>query len=339
MEERYSRQTRFKPIGEKGQKALADSSVLIVGAGALGTAAAEGLARAGAGRMAIIDRDYVEWSNLQRQQLYTEEDARQRLPKAVAAKARLLAVNSAIHIEAYAAEGTAETLEPLIEQADCIVDATDNFETRMVINDLALKTKTPWIYGACVSSQGMCMTIIPGVTPCLSCLFEQMPVGGATCDTAGIIPPAVHIVSAYQQAEALKLLTGNHAAVNRRFFTFDVWNNTNMSINVDQTKRDHCPSCGAEPVYPYLQPENRPKASVLCGRDTVQIRSEALKRLDKEELVNRLKKIGKVEANEFLLHIAYEDFRIVIFQDGRALIHGTNDIKEANSVLARVIGL
>lgn len=166
-----------------------------------------------------------------------------------------------------------------------------------------------------------------------------MPVGGATCDTAGIISPAVHIVSAYQQAEALKLLTGNHAAVNRRFFTFDVWNNTNMSINVDQTKRDHCPSCGTEPVYPYLQPENRPKASVLCGRDTVQIRSEALKRLDKEELVKRLKKIGKVEANEFLLHIAYEDFRIVIFQDGRALIHGTNDIKEANSVLARVIGL
>ncbi|MBY8912388.1 ThiF family adenylyltransferase [Bacillus sp. YC2] len=339
MEERYSRQTRFKPIGEEGQKALADSSVLIVGAGALGTAGAEGLARAGIGRMAIIDRDYVEWSNLQRQQLYTEEDAKQRMPKAMAAKSRLLAVNSEIHIDAYVAEGTAETLQPLIEAADCVVDATDNFETRMLINDLAQKTKTPWIYGACVSSQGMYMTIIPGVTPCLSCLFEQIPVGGATCDTAGIIPPAVHIVSAYQQAEALKLLTGHVKTVNRRFVTLDVWNNSSMSINVDHIKRDHCPSCGLEPEYPYLQPENTPKASVLCGRDTVQIRSDALKRLPKQELVKRLKLIGKVEANEFLLHIAYERFRIVIFQDGRALIHGTNDITEANSVLARVIGL
>lgn len=339
MEERYSRQTRFKPIGDEGQKALADSSVLIVGAGALGTAGAEGLARAGIGRMAIIDRDYVEWSNLQRQQLYTEEDARQRMPKAMAAKSRLLAINSEIHIDAYVEEGTAETLQPLIEEADCVVDATDNFETRMLINDLAQKTKTPWIYGACVSSQGMYMTIIPGVTPCLSCLFEQIPVGGATCDTAGIIPPAVHIVSAYQQAEALKLLTGNAEKVNRRFVTFDVWNNSNMNMNVEHIKREHCPSCGLERDYPYLQPENRPKASVLCGRDTVQIRSEALKRLPKQELVKRLELIGKVEANEFLLHIVYERFRIVIFHDGRALIHGTNNIQEANSVLARVIGL
>lgn len=171
MEERYSRQIRFKQIGEEGQQRLADSRVLIVGAGALGTAGAEGLSRAGVGTVTIIDRDYVEWSNLQRQQLYTESDAELRMPKAMAAKEHLSAINSGIHIEAYVTEGTAETLEPLIEKADIVIDATDNFETRMLINDLAQKTKTPWIYGACVSSQGMFMTIIPGRhLVCLVCL-------------------------------------------------------------------------------------------------------------------------------------------------------------------------
>ncbi|CAF1805946.1 molybdopterin-synthase adenylyltransferase MoeB [Bacillus subtilis] len=339
MEERYSRQIRFKQIGEEGQKRLADSHVLIVGAGALGTAGAEGLSRAGVGTITIIDRDYVEWSNLQRQQLYTESDAKLRMPKAMAAKEHLSAINSEIHIEAYVTEGTAETLEPLIEKADVVIDATDNFETRMLINDLAQKTKTPWVYGACVSSQGMFMTVIPGETPCLSCLFEQIPVGGATCDTAGIIPPAVHIVSAYQQAEALKLLTGQKEAIQRGFVTFDVWNNSHMKINVNHVRREECPSCGANAVYPYLQDWNTPKAAVLCGRDTVQVRSESLKRIPKQELIKRLKTIGKVEANAFLLHIFYENFRIVIFNDGRALVHGTNDVKEANSVLARVIGL
>lgn len=158
-----------------------------------------------------------------------------------------------------------------------MIDATDNFETRMLINDLAQKTKTPWVYGACVSSQGMFMTVIPGETPCLSCLFEQIPVGGATCDTAGIIPPAVHIVSAYQQAEALKLLTGQIEAIQRGFVTFDVWNNSHMKINVDHVRREDCPSCGTNAVYPYLQDWNTPKAAVLCGRDTVQVRSESLK--------------------------------------------------------------
>lgn len=257
----------------------------------------------------------------------------------MAAKEHLSAINSEIHIEAYVTEGTAETLEPLIEKADVVIDATDNFETRMLINDLAQKTKTPWVYGACVSSQGMFMTVIPGETPCLSCLFEQIPVGGATCDTAGIIPPAVHIVSAYQQAEALKLLTGQKEAIQRGFVTFDVWNNSHMKINVNHVRREECPSCGANAVYPYLQDWNTPKAAVLCGRDTVQVRSESLKRIPKQELIKRLKTIGKVEANAFLLHIFYEDFRIVIFNDGRALVHGTNDVKEANSVLARVIGL
>lgn len=339
MQERYSRQTRYKPIGEEGQQKLAGSHVLFVGAGALGTAGAEGLVRAGAGNITIIDRDYVEWSNLQRQQLYTEDDANNRLPKAMAAKQHLTSINSDIHIEALVAEGTAETLEPLIRQADVVIDATDNFETRMIINDLAQKTKTPWVYGACVGSQGMFMTIIPGVTPCLSCLFDQIPVGGATCDTAGIISPAVQIVSAYQQAEALKLLTGKSGAVQRGFVTFDVWNNLHMKVDVEQIKRNECPSCGSQQIYPYLQEWNMPKAAVLCGRDTVQIRSEALKRISKQQLVRRLEKIGKVEANEFLLHIAYERFRIVIFNDGRALVHGTKEVKEANSVLARLIGM
>ncbi|KAA6453050.1 MoeB/ThiF family adenylyltransferase [Bacillus swezeyi] len=337
MHERYSRQIRYQNIGQAGQDRIRKSHVLIVGAGALGTAAAEGLVRAGVGVLSIIDRDYVEWSNLQRQQLYTEEDAEKRLPKAVAAKERLSKVNRDVRLHTYVSDGTAETLKPLIEEADAVVDATDNFETRMIINDLAQAAGTPWVYGACVSSQGMYMTIIPGSTPCLACLFEEIPIGGATCDTSGIISPAVQMVSAYQQAEILKILTDQKEAIQTAFVTFDLWANTYFEMQIDRHK--NCLSCGQAPVYPFLQNSKQKKADVLCGRETVQIRSDMLKHLPKQELIEKLAGIGKVEANDYLLHVAYEAFRIVIFHDGRALVHGTSDIKEANSVLARVIGM
>lgn len=337
MDERYSRQIRYQNIGQAGQDRIKKSHVLIVGAGALGTSAAEGLVRAGVGDLSIIDRDYVEWSNLQRQQLYTEKDAENRLPKAIAAQNRLAQINRDVNLHTYVAEGNAETLKSLIEEADAVIDATDNFETRMIINDLAQQTGTPWVYGACVSSQGMYMTIVPGRTPCLACLFEEIPVGGATCDTSGIISPAVQMVSAYQQAEILKILTGREGALQTAFVTFDLWMNTHFEMRI--SRNEECPSCGHAPVYPHLSDRSQKKADVLCGRETVQIRSEALKRLPKEELAEKLAAIGKVDINEYLLHVAYEAFRIVIFNDGRALVHGTNDIKEANSVLARLIGM
>lgn len=337
MHERYSRQIRYQNIGQAGQDRIRQSHVLIVGAGALGTSAAEGLVRAGIGTLSIIDRDYVEWSNLQRQQLYTEKDAEERLPKAAAAKDRLSQINRDVELRTYVADGTVETLRPLIEEADAAIDATDNFETRMIINDLAQETGTPWVYGACVSSQGMYMTIIPKKTPCLACLFEDVPIGGATCDTSGIISPAVQMVSAYQQAEILKILTGQQEALQTAFVTFDLWANTHYRMQIGRNEK--CPSCGETPVYPFLSDMSQKKADVLCGRETVQIRSDMLKRLPKEELMKKLSGIGKVDANDYLLHVQYETFRIVIFNDGRALVHGTNDIKEANSILARVIGM
>ncbi|WP_077736901.1 MoeB/ThiF family adenylyltransferase [Bacillus sonorensis] len=337
MHERYSRQIRYQNIGQAGQDQIRKSHVLIVGAGALGTAAAEGLTRAGVGALSIIDRDYVEWSNLQRQSLYAEQDAEKRLPKAIAAKKRLSKINRDVRLYTYVADGNPETLKPLIEEANAVIDATDNFETRMVINDLAQLTDTPWVYGACVGSQGMYMTIVPKSTPCLACLFGEIPIGGATCDTSGIISPAVQMVSAFQQAEVLKMLTGRHEALQTNFVTFDLWANTHFKMKID--RNEECPSCGKTPDYPFIQDASQKKAAVLCGRETVQIRSDMLKRIPKQELKERLAGIGKVEANDYLLHVAYEAFRIVIFHDGRALVHGTNDIKEANSVLARVIGM
>lgn len=264
MHERYSRQIRYQNIGQAGQDRIRQSHVLIVGAGALGTSAAEGLVRAGIGTLSIIDRDYVEWSNLQRQQLYTEKDAEERLPKAAAAKERLSQINRDVELRTYVADGTVETLRPLIKEADAVIDATDNFETRMIINDLAQETGTPWVYGACVSSQGMYMTIIPKKTPCLACLFEDVPIGGATCDTSGIISPAVQMVSAYQQAEILKILTDNQDALETAFVTFDLWANTHFRMEIG--RNETCPSCGETPVFPFLSNMSQKKPT-FCAEE------------------------------------------------------------------------
>ncbi|MFS0654299.1 ThiF family adenylyltransferase [Bacillus sp. 179-C3.3 HS] len=338
MQERYSRQILFSPIGEKGQRALADSHVLIVGAGALGTASAEGLVRSGVGTLTIVDRDYVEYSNLQRQQLYTENDAMAHVPKAMAAKKRLLDINREVTIHALIEDGGADLLRPLFQQADIVLDATDNFETRMIMNDLSLETNTPWVYGACVSSQGMYMVILPNETPCLSCVFSSMPVGGMTCDTAGIISPAVQLVSAFQQTEALKYLTGHREQIERKFVTFDLWQSTSFKMDVHSIKRQDCPTCGTKRTYPYVH-DKRKKTTVLCGRDTVQVVSKDLVNLSFQSMKEQLSSTCEVETNDFLMHIRYEDYRVVIFKGGRALIHGTNDEKVANSILARLLGL
>ncbi|WP_340023913.1 ThiF family adenylyltransferase [Paenibacillus sp. FSL K6-1096] len=337
---RYSRQVRFTPFGAAGQQGLAKSCVLIVGMGALGTGIAETLARCGVGRLILVDRDYVEWSNLQRQQLYTEADALQRMPKAAAARIRLAEVNSEIEIEAHVLDGRAEELESLLPGVDLIMDGTDNFDTRLIMNDLAQKHGIPWIYGACVGSYGLTYTILPGETPCLNCLLGTVPMGGDTCDIAGILPQAVQLVTANATAEALKLLGGYRENLRGRLLTFDVWRNEQQEIGVKSAKRIDCPSCGDHPLYPYLTAANTERSDVLCGRDTVQIRPAGKRNLNLPETAARLAGLnsGKVESNPYLVSYTEEPYRMVVFADGRALIHGTSDVAAARSFYHRYFG-
>lgn len=333
MKDRYSRQMLFAPIGEEGQSRLKDKRVLIVGAGALGTGNAEILARAGVGRITIIDRDYVEFSNLQRQLLYTEEDAQRRLPKAVALKRRLAEINSEVTVDAQVADASVYELEQLAANADLMIDATDNFETRFVMNDVSQKFGVPWIYGACVGSYGVSYLIIPGRTPCLNCLLQEIPFGDATCDTAGIIAPAVHMTVAHQTAEALKWLTGCHDALKNQLISFDVWSNQHTAIRVDKMKKRDCPSCGEQAVYPYLSRDQLTKTAVLCGRETVQIRPPRKLQRDLGQLAEQLRALGgEVESNPYLLMYTSGKIRMVFFQDGRVLVHGTHDPAEAKSL-------
>lgn len=339
--DRYSRQELFAPFGKEGQQKLRESHVLIVGAGALGTGIAETLVRSGVGHLTIADRDYVEWSNLQRQQLFSEADAAERLPKAVAAKNRLQLINSEVTINAFVMDVGAEELEDLVSQADLIMDATDNFDTRLIINDIAQKYNIPWIYGGCVGSYGITYTILPGKTPCLNCLLGEVPLGGDTCDTAGILPQAVQMVTANQTAEAFKLLTGSHDALRRKLLSFDMWRNEYTTIGVDLAKDPNCLSCGDKSTYPYLTAANTERSDVLCGRDTVQIRPAHKKELDLEQTANRLRRLeqGRVQQNPFLVSFQLsEQLRLVVFKDGRVLVHGTKDIAEARTVYHRYFG-
>ncbi|MBJ8081670.1 molybdopterin-synthase adenylyltransferase MoeB [Bacillus cereus group sp. N14] len=338
MAERYSRQQLFKPIGSRGQEKIRNKHVLIVGAGALGSASAESFVRAGIGKLTIIDRDYVEWSNLQRQQLYSEQDAREKIPKAIAAKNRLEQINSEVQIHAFVMDAVAENMEDLLKNVDVIIDATDNFDIRFVINDLSQKHNIPWIYGSCVGSYGMSYTVIPQETPCLHCMLKNVPVTGVTCDTAGIISPTVQVVAAYQVAEAFKILVGDFSAIRKTFFMFDIWSNQNHFIKLGKIKTDDCPSCGSDRTYPYLSYENQTKVAALCGRNTVQIRPVENRKYDFDDIEKVLNKLGKVERNLYLLSCQLDDYRVVIFRDGRVFIHGTNDISKAKQLYYRVFG-
>lgn len=339
MSERYSRQMLFPPIGATGQDKLRSKHVLIIGAGALGSGNAEILTRAGIGKLTIVDRDYVEASNLQRQQLYTEEDVREKLPKAAAAEKRLKAINSDVIIQALIADANPALLTELAGDVDLILDATDNFETRMAINDTSQKYKIPWIYGACVGSYGMSFSIIPGQTPCLNCLLKTIPIQGMTCDTGGIIAPTVQMVIAHQTAEAFKILVEDWDALRSTFVSFDLWRNHFTSMKMSKAKDDSCLSCGTAPTYPYLDHENMTKTSVLCGRDTVQIRPPKQESINLTSLSEQLTSLGyEVKANPYLLAVEFDGTRMVIFGDGRALIHGTKDIKQAKSYYQRLLG-
>ncbi|MBM7363084.1 thiazole biosynthesis adenylyltransferase ThiF [Priestia taiwanensis] len=337
MNSRYSRQILFPPIGESGQRALKQKHVLIIGAGALGSSNAEVLVRAGVGKVTIVDRDYVDWSNLQRQQLYEEADVVNQLPKAIAAKQRLTAINADVHVEAYVLDATVEELTRLMEDVDLVIDATDNFDTRLLVNDLSMKYCVPWIYGACVGSYGLSYVIVPGETPCLSCLLESIPLGGMTCDTVGIISPAVQMVVAHQTTEALKILTSNTEALSRKLVSFDLWKNEFSRLDVQRCKNSNCASCGENPTYPFLAEENQTKSTVLCGRDTVQMRLPN-KDVDLEHYAHALREQATVTANPYLLSFMIEEYRLVLFKDGRVLIHGTKDITKAKTLYHRFFG-
>lgn len=338
MHNRYSRQQLFSPIGEKGQQLIRQKHVLLIGVGALGSACAEALVRAGIGKLTIIDRDYVEWSNLQRQQLYTEQDAREKVPKVIAAKKRLQSINAEVEINESILDACSERILPLLEDVDAMVDATDNFDVRFMMNDLAQKYQIPWVYGSCVGSYGATYTIVPGKTPCLHCLLKAIPNTGMTCDTVGIISPTVQIVAAYQVAEVLKLLVGDKEALRKSYLTFDVWQNQHYEINVEKIRCSDCPSCGKNPTYPYLAYENQTKLDILCGRDAIQIRPPKPIHYNLDQLAVQLRPYGDIQKNPYLLACQAEDYRLVIFQDGRVVLHGIQDIQKAKTIYYRLLG-
>jgi thiazole biosynthesis adenylyltransferase ThiF len=339
LNNRYSRQELFSPIGEEGQQKIREKHVLIIGAGALGSANAEMFVRAGVGKITIVDRDYVDWSNLQRQQLYAESDVKNNLPKAIAAKKRLEEINSDVTIEAFVQDVTAEELEELVTNVDVMIDATDNFETRFIVNDIAQKYSIPWIYGACVGSYGLSYTILPSKTPCLSCLLQSIPLGGATCDTAGIISPAVSLVVSHQVTEALKLLVEDYKSLRDGLVSFDMWKNEYSCMNVQKLRKHNCPSCGENALYPYLNKENTSKTAVLCGRNTVQIRPPHKEEMDFEQYKQLLEgRVNDLNVNPYLLSFSVEEKRLVAFKDGRVLVHGTKDISEAKTIYHRYFG-
>lgn len=336
---RYHRQILFAPIGESGQEKLGQSHVLIIGAGALGSSSAEALTRAGVGHITLIDRDYVEESNLQRQQLFSEKDMEQKMPKAIAARQRLSEVNSHVKIDAIVGDAEVDILRKIVPEADLIIDATDNFETRLLLNDMAQKYQKPWIYGAIVASYGVTFTVVPEKTPCLQCLQEYIPVNGATCDSVGVIQPVVQKVVSQQVTEALKLLTGNEAALSGKLISFDLWNNEHVEIDVASLRKADCPSCSEKRSYPNLAYDSRLKTAVLCGRNTVQLRPQR-KQTDLNEVAKELQKNDQIKLfqNPYLLSFEVDSFRIVLFQDGRALVHGTMDQMEAKNIYHRYLG-
>jgi len=339
VEDRFSRQKLFSPIGEVGQCKLSQKHVFILGAGALGTANAEQLVRAGVGQITIADRDYVDWTNLQRQQLFSEKDAENATPKAIAAQQRLADINSGVTIHPIVADMRIEELHDLVAEVDLIIDATDNFETRMMLNDISQYYRKPWIYGACVGSYGLSHTIVPGKTPCLHCLLGILPSGGDTCDTAGIISPAVQMVVSHQVTEAFKILVEDYDALRNRIVSFDLWKNEFSAVDVSSLKKDGCLSCGDGASYPYLTKDFQTKTTVLCGRDTVQIRPSQPMERDLEILNDALLKTsGKVKKTQYVLMYQEGPYRLVFFQDGRVLVHGTKDIGKAKSLYNQCIG-
>jgi molybdopterin/thiamine biosynthesis adenylyltransferase len=334
-EERYSRQVLFHGIGLEGQRRLAAARVAIVGCGAIGSALASLLARAGLGTLRIIDRDYVEPSNLQRQSLFDENDAAQSVPKAIAAARRIAAFNSEIVVEPQVADLTPANVEALLARPDLVLDGTDNFETRYLVNDYAVEQSVPWIYAAALGSYGVTMDILPGETACLACVFPAPPHGVVeTCDTSGILNSGVDLVASLAATEALKLLVGARDRLRRTLLSFDVWTNERSEISTARPRTD-CQTCAAR-EFIHLEGKGRPHIT-LCGRNSVQIH-ERERPIDFAAMSERLKPHGTVRHNDFVLKFWRDDYEMTLFPDGRAIVKGTTDTAVARSLYARYVG-
>jgi adenylyltransferase/sulfurtransferase len=336
MSGRYSRQERFRGLGAEGQNAIRAAKVAVVGVGALGSVLAEMMARAGVGRLTLVDRDYVESSNLQRQSLFTEDDAERGLPKAVAAAARLRAINSDVDVRAEVADFATERAEALLRGQSLVLDGTDNFEARFLLNDVCLRAGIPWVYGACVGAHGLALLIRPRVSPCLRCVIGEKPAPGSapTCDTAGVVSPIVHVIAGLQAAEGLKVLAGRSESFLPGIVSVDLWTGS-FDVTDLRGLAPWCPAC-KDARYDHADAP-APSSAVLCGRDAVQLRPEGGP-IDLVSLAGRLQAAGNVTANEHLVRFRAEGAELVVFGDGRAIIKGVRDAAEARGVYARYVG-
>ena len=338
--DRYSRQMRFFGIGEEGQKRLLQSHVTLCGCGALGTVLANALVRAGVGHLRLVDRDFIETNNLQRQVLFDEHDVAENLPKAEAAARKLGAINSSVFVEPVVTDIDRTNIFELVQDADLILDGTDNFEIRYLINDAAIKLGKPWVYGGCIGSHGQTMTILPGQTPCLRCVFEAAPNPGeaGTCETAGVLSPIVNIVASYQASEALKILTGGLDKVNRELIYLDVWENIQRRIKIAPLfGKVDCPCCGTQ-RFEWLDGDQGSHTTSLCGRNAVQVAHRSPSALNFEDMAGHLQTLGEVSYNRFLLKFKVDGYDFTVFPDGRAIIKGTNDVDKARTLYAKYVG-
>ena len=335
MINRYSRQLLFPGIGKEGQRKLGKSSAVIIGCGALGTIIATSLVRAGIGEVKIIDRDFIEYHNLQRQVLLDEEDIKNELPKAIAAERHLRKVNSSVEIKGIVTDANYANIERLVTGSDLILDGLDNLETRFLINDISLKLKIPWIYGGAVSASGMTLNIIPDRTSCFRCVFPSLSHPGIihTCDTAGVISPAPFIIGSLQSAEAMKILV-NAKEISHDVIVIDVWQGTFRRFKIG--RRQDCPTCHGN--YEFLQGQFGTKTATLCGQNAVQVSNHEVAGLSLKELAAQLEPLGKVNYNEFMLRFTVANNEMVIFPDGRAILKNSNDESLARGLYAKYIG-
>jgi adenylyltransferase/sulfurtransferase len=334
--DRYSRQILLERIGEAGQEKLAKSSVLLVGCGALGTVIANNLIRAGIGYMKVVDRDYVELDNLQRQMLFDEEDVEKGMPKAVAAVDKLHKINSSVKIEAEVKDVNQKNIEELIKDVDIVLDATDNFEIRLLINDACFKHNIPWIYGAAISSYGMTMNIIPKMTACFRCIISSLPAPGSvdTCDTVGVLNAITSLIASLESNEAIKILLGDRD-LNRELLVIDLRDNSFDKIPVK--KRGDCPLC-RDGKFEYLDKKGPSKAIKLCGREMIQITPQREMEIPLEHLKGKLERVGDASYLGFLLKFRVDKYELIIFPDGRAFVKGVSDTETARSLYAKYIG-
>lgn len=335
--DRYSRQTIFPGIGPEGQNRLGASFAVVVGCGALGTVAASALVRAGVGRIRVIDRDFIELHNLQRQMLFTERDIADNLPKAVAAERHLRAANSAIQIEGVVADFSRVNAEQLVDGADVIVDGLDNFETRFLINDVALKHGIPWVYGGAIGSTGMTANFMPGGRPCFRCLMESAPQGAnITCDNAGVVNAVPWVIASCEAAEAIKILIQS-PHVSQEMLVLDLWTRATESVSLASVVREDCPACAGK--YEFLTGAPRTRVTSLCGQNAVQIWNLHAAGISLQDVKERLSALGPVEASDQMVRFPVGEQELVIFYDGRAIVRGTRDEKLARSLYAKYIGM